>query len=97
MRIIGQLVEALFLYISLLNKDIRDITAEDLEGLEISSREYLYLIGLPYNKELTLSEFEDLGTQYWNYPLEELEHCIENHLTVLLVEFKGGELRWCDV
>ena len=45
-------------------------------------------------------EFEEKDLCLWNYPINEVEHIIENELNVCLVRFKainGYEYRWCEI
>jgi hypothetical protein len=45
--------------------------------------------------------FEDNEICLWNYPINEVEHIIENGLSVCLVRFEnlygGYEYRWCEL
>lgn len=49
----------------------------------------------------TLSELENMQLNYWNYPLTEIEHILENNIDVILVQFPKGngtyEYRLCEV
>lgn len=49
----------------------------------------------------TLEEVEAMGLDKWNYPLDEVDHILENDIDVVLVAFpnKGGEgvYRFCEV
>lgn len=49
----------------------------------------------------TLSELENMQLDYWNYPLTEIEHILENNIDVILVQFPKGngayEYRLCEV
>lgn len=46
------------------------------------------------------ADFQTKGLDLWNYPLNEIEHIIENELKVCLVRFEnmygGYEYRWCE-
>ena len=46
-------------------------------------------------------DFENNDICLWNYPINEVEHIIENELKVCLVRFKtlygGYEYRWCEL
>ena len=56
-------------------------------------------------KNLTLEEWEDFKNKYsdiyWNYPLTEIDHIIENEINVVLVRFpneQGGyDYRFCEI
>lgn len=49
----------------------------------------------------TLDELEKLELEYWNYPLTEIDHIIENDIDVVLVRFPnlygGYDYRFCEV
>lgn len=62
--------------------------------------EYLKLLG--YNEKIiTLKELEEMELDVWNYPLDELDHIVENDLRVILVRFPKDkekyEYRWCEI
>ena len=69
------------------------------ENEVISTRDYLECyLNLPKPiDELTLSELENMELPQWNYPLDEIEYCIENNINVVLVQFTDGEVRFCEV
>lgn len=66
------------------------------------SDEYLEMTtgNLPAYKP-SLDEVEAMHLDYWNYPLTEIDHIIENELKVVLVRFPecygGYEYRFCEV
>ena len=57
----------------------------------------------PYYTSLDEMEkdFQERDICLWNYPIDEIEHIIENELNVCLVRFEelygGYEYRWCEL
>lgn len=63
-------------------------------------KQYAKKVGYPhYNKETTLEQIQDYFAgidSLWDYPLEELEHVIENKIKCIIVKTDIG-LRLCQV
>lgn len=63
-----------------------------------SSKEYIGMItGSEPKRNPTLSQIENLQLNYWNYPINEIEHIIDNNLSVVLVKFPGNIYRFCEI
>lgn len=72
----------------------------------LDSVEYIETVtGYRPAEEVTLEQlekmFEEKNLSYWNYPLNEIEHIIENNLNVVLVRFPevygGFDYRFCEI
>ena len=63
-----------------------------------SLKKYAQKVGYPhYKKETTLQEMQDyFEGDLWDYPLEELEYCIEECKKVVIVKTDFG-LRLCEI
>lgn len=73
-----------------------------IENTCLDSTEYVELVtGCEPVDEISLEELEEMELDFWNYPLTEIEHIIENNLNVVLVRFPemygGYEYRFCEV
>ena len=75
--------------------------ANAIYGICLSSNEYVKLItGTEPTEHISLEKLEEMNLEQWNYPLEEVEHIIENDLDVVLVDFSTEDrevFRLCEI
>ena len=75
--------------------------ANVIYGICLSSNKYVKLItGTDPTEHISLEKLEEMNLEQWNYPLEELEHIIENDLDVVLVDFSTEDrevFRLCEL
>ena len=56
-----------------------------------TTEEYLTEIGAKV-EDITLEEYEEkYGSELWNYPISEIEHCIEEELDCVIVNFRTND------
>ena len=69
----------------------------------ISPSEYLKLMGIENKKadKMNSADFRiymdnNNLSDYWDYPLSEIDEIMEHENPVVLVKFSTGEVRWCE-